>query len=302
MNDAAVKHYAATLYGEYFGDGYTYVGCYDQGGKAGEDGYIGAGIKFETKVVAPPPTPTAYPMSIDVDGKQVVLIDRVSISYEEVLQMTGLKASQIDYIVYEGSAVSGTQFLDAGYVINLAGETRIFVFTEKTTSEDNTGSNNSGSNNTTTGATKYGFNSGKVTLRVYLGETIHKDYDIKSGLAADGKVNMNEIWEFVKARYNAVDTDTGIKCYGIYVTAGQNFMTDYLYGSEYDEVSGLYDATQKGDVALKIVLNNAKAASSGTADSSNPKTGDTIMMPVAVMTVSACALAVAFYLNKKRAF
>ena len=45
----------------------------------------------------------------------------------------------------------------------------------------------------------------------------------------------------------------------------------------------------------------AKSSSSGTADTSNPKTGDSIYAPIAVLGVSATALAAAmFFYNKKR--
>ena len=51
--------------------------------------------------------------------------------------------------------------------------------------------------------------------------------------------------------------------------------------------------------------NSSSSSSSGshsTADSSNPKTGDEIFAPVMILGLSASALAVLFYLNKKRAF
>jgi LPXTG-motif cell wall-anchored protein len=51
--------------------------------------------------------------------------------------------------------------------------------------------------------------------------------------------------------------------------------------------------------------NSSSGSSSGsgsTADSSNPKTGDEIFAPVMILGLSASALAVLFYLNKKRAF
>ena len=47
------------------------------------------------------------------------------------------------------------------------------------------------------------------------------------------------------------------------------------------------------------MVRDAKRVSSGTADSSNPKTGDNIFMAVTVMTLSALALVYVF--DKKRA-
>lgn len=257
--------------------------------------------KTTTPPPAPAPAPTAYPMSIDVDGKMVVLTDRVSITYEEVLEMTGLKASDVDYIVYEGSAVSGTQFLDAGYVINLAGETRIFVFTEKkTTTEPTTPSAPS------TGSTGYSKLSGDIILEICMdkNQTPTKSPSIKSSIALDGKVTLDEVKSIVKQYFNSVDTDTGIVYDGLYVkqTYAGN-VVEWVNDDKVSTVEGLYDAANNSKlVTIRVYISNAKLASSGNADPTNPKTGDTIMMPVAVMTVSACALAVAFYLNKKRAF
>ena len=55
-----------------------------------------------------------------------------------------------------------------------------------------------------------------------------------------------------------------------------------------------------GTTKIHVILKNA--SSGGTVDSSNPKTGDTIFAPVAVMGLSVSALAVLLFLNKKRAF
>ncbi len=51
---------------------------------------------------------------------------------------------------------------------------------------------------------------------------------------------------------------------------------------------------------IHVLLTNATSGSS-TADSSNPKTGDSIFMAVTVMALSASALAAAYIFNKKRA-
>ena len=65
------------------------------------------------------------------------------------------------------------------------------------------------------------------------------------------------------------------------------------------------------DTYVYIMVYNAKTTTSsstttttttgGTADTSNPKTGDQIFMAVTMMAVSASALALFFFLNKKRA-
>lgn len=53
---------------------------------------------------------------------------------------------------------------------------------------------------------------------------------------------------------------------------------------------------------IHVRISGSSKSSGSTADSSNPKTGDAIFVPVMVLGVSASALAVLFYLNKKRAF
>ena len=55
-----------------------------------------------------------------------------------------------------------------------------------------------------------------------------------------------------------------------------------------------------GTFAVHVVLKNSSTKSSGTADSSNPKTGDTIYVPVMIMGAAATALAAAYVFGKKR--
>ena len=57
---------------------------------------------------------------------------------------------------------------------------------------------------------------------------------------------------------------------------------------------------QTGTVYINVMIGNAKAKSSSTADTSNPKTGDTIFVPFMVMGVTATALAAAYVFGKKR--
>ena len=61
--------------------------------------------------------------------------------------------------------------------------------------------------------------------------------------------------------------------------------------------------TVEGNVTeIHVRISGTAKSSSATADSSNFKTGDDIFAPVMVLGVSASALAVLLYLNKKRAF
>ena len=155
-------------------------------------------------------------------------------------------------------------------------------------------------------ATGYSKLSGDVILEICMdkNQTPTKSPSIKSSIALDGKVTLDEVKSVVKQYFNSIDTDTGIVYDGLYVkqTYAGN-VVEWVNDSKVSTVEGLYDAANNSKlVTIRVYISNAKLASSGNADPTNPKTGDTIMMPVAVMTVSACALAVAFYLNKKRAF
>ena len=67
-----------------------------------------------------------------------------------------------------------------------------------------------------------------------------------------------------------------------------------------DPVNDVINRLEKGYVDINIMLNNAVAKTTAKADSSNPKTGDTIFVPVMVMGVTATALAAAYVFGKKR--
>ena len=76
-----------------------------------------------------------------------------------------------------------------------------------------------------------------------------------------------------------------------------------VLGNDADETGNttLDRMRSEGYVHLNVMLTNAKAkSSSSNADSSNPKTGDTIFVPVMVMGVTATALAAAYVFGKKR--
>jgi len=65
------------------------------------------------------------------------------------------------------------------------------------------------------------------------------------------------------------------------------------------------EGTTKIHVNLKsanITTGSGSSSSTSKADTTNPKTGDMIFMPAAVMGLSASVLAVLFFLNKKRAY
>ena len=182
-----------------------------------------------------------------------------------------------------------------------AGDTLSVMLTKKGSNEDS-----DNFDDVVTGSDKYNKNSGDVVLEICMdkNQTPVKTPSIKSTIALDGKVTLDEVKSVVKQYFNSIDTDTGIVYDGLYVkqTYAGNVI-EWVNDDKVSTVEGLYDAANNSKlVTIRVYISNAKLASSGNADPTNPKTGDSIMMPVAVMTVSACALAVAFYLNKKRAF
>lgn len=132
--------------------------------------------------------------------------------------------------------------------------------------------------------------------------TVKKSVKITDGIAADGKVTLNEVKSVVKQYFKAIDGNVGITYDGLYPVQG-NWVADYAADKKYDTIDGLYEAAAKQTVIIRVMVGNAKliSSSSSNADSSNPKTGDEIYMAVTAMAVSASALAVGFYFLKKRA-
>ncbi|MBO7252877.1 MAG: hypothetical protein J6V25_09675 [Oscillospiraceae bacterium] len=159
---------------------------------------------------------------------------------------------------------------------------------------------------TTKPAEGYAKFSNEVWLYIYTGTTVgepNKRIAITDGIAADGKVTLNEVKSLVKYYYNAIDADTGITYDGIYPMQG-GWVANYVLDNKYSTVDGLYEAAANQTVILRVMIGNAKLASnsSNKADSSNPKTGDEIYMAVTGMALTASALALCFFFNKKRAY
>ena len=103
-------------------------------------------------------------------------------------------------------------------------------------------------------------------------------------------------------------TDAVSKYYNVSSLAmySEDAWEDYVDGENVESVSSLKipkdDAYYVIDVKISGTAKSGSSGSSYTADSSNPKTGDAIFAPVAVLGLSASALAVLFFLNKKRAY
>ena len=114
--------------------------------------------------------------------------------------------------------------------------------------------------------------------------------------AKDGWISLDEVKTVVKKYYTAKDSN-GLEFHGVYDAANWN---NYTFNRWQAGANGIA-VEMFGDTTVYVMVNNAKVITSATADKTNPKTGDMIMMPAAVLGLSASALAVLFYLNKKRA-
>ena len=159
-----------------------------------------------------------------------------------------------------------------------------------------------GSGNVSSGS---GTTTNKFPYPVYL--NIYKDtlvgspdkrVEITNGIALDGLVSLEEAKTVVKNYYTAKDSD-GISYDGLYIAEG-NWVANYGADTQkYDSINA-GEMRQTGTVYINVMIGNAKAKTTATADSSNPKTGDTIFVPFMVMGVTATALAAAYIFGKKR--
>lgn len=118
----------------------------------------------------------------------------------------------------------------------------------------------------------------------------------------DGVITLDEVKEVVKTYYTAKTSD-GIGYDGLYYSTSTT-KTDYAKDNSkaVKSVDNLDELRTQGYVHLNVWINNyvAKSSSSSNADSSNPKTGDSIYTAVAVMGLSVTALAAVYFINKKR--
>ena len=150
-------------------------------------------------------------------------------------------------------------------------------------------------------------NSNKVYLHVYLNgdaSTIAMTKDITGTyLMDDWSTDTTEILKYLKNNYyTAKDTSEAITIDGLYTNTNTNgaFPGNYYADNKVSRLDNIKDKLEDGYVHISVMLKNSKAKSSSTADSSNPKTGDTIFVPVMVMGLTASALAAAYVFGKKR--
>lgn len=194
-----------------------------------------------------------------------------------------------DFVTAKSEGKSGT--LTLATTID-AGDTLTVTLKAKSGSSDNNNSNN-GTNN------KFPY---KVYLHIFKDNKIDdpaKTINITEGIALDGKVTLDEVKTVVKNYYTAKTSD-GIKYDGMYLAEGNwvgNFVNDT---KKYDTISDTNEMRKTREVHINVMITNANAKSSEKADTTNPKTGDMIMVPVIFMLVSGAAIAGVYFYNKKR--
>ena len=175
-----------------------------------------------------------------------------------------------------------------------------------TTGGTTTGGTVSGSTSGSTTGTFVPSTTNKFPYNVYL--NIYKDtmvgspdkcIDITSGIALDGLVSLSEVKTVVANYYNAKNS-YGIGFDGLYLASG-NWVANYVADTQkYNEIAA-GQMRQTGYVYINVMISNATAKGTYTADASNPKTGDSIYTAMTVMGVSAASLAaVMYFYNKKR--
>ena len=179
------------------------------------------------------------------------------------------------------------------------------------------GNGTNGSNNGTTGGTNgttgtvntpnYSEVPGNVYLEIYTNKNFGS-YDARFSITNNSNKNYNigtdgtvsaerggDLWNLMASIYTAKDSN-GMEV-KLYQFEGNNFPVDWAFGNYYTSISNLTAARQNKDITIRVVVNNVYRK---TADTSNPKTGDPIMMSVAVLGITACGLAAAFIYSKKR--
>ena len=193
-----------------------------------------------------------------------------------------------EFVTAKSDEKGGTLTLST--VIN-AGDT--LTVTLKTKSSTDNSNTNNGTNN------KFPY---KVYLHIFKDNKVDdpaKTINITEGIALDGKVTLDEVKSVVKNYYTAKTSD-GIKYDGMYLAEGNwvgNFVNDT---KKYDTIEDTNEMRKTREVHINVMITNANAKSSEKADTTNPKTGDMIMVPVIFMLVSGAAIAGVYFYNKKR--
>ena len=119
----------------------------------------------------------------------------------------------------------------------------------------------------------------------------------------DWTTDTTEILKYLKNNYyTAKDSSEAVTIDGLYISKNGTgtFPTKYYADKKVGSLSKINDLLEENYVHISVMLKNAKAKSSSTADSSNYKTGDTIYAPIMIMGTSVAALAAVYFIGKKR--
>ena len=132
-----------------------------------------------------------------------------------------------------------------------------------------------------------------VTLRVYTnGETRYVDKVLNlEDYAGDGKITRSEVEKLLNKKYSAKS--------GYYLSFYGLFTAETWDDGDYDpdDAVSTIKVNDYGKTVIYVMVKNVKKA---VADSSNPKTGDNIMIAVGTLTLSAAALISIIELKKRK--
>ena len=146
---------------------------------------------------------------------------------------------------------------------------------------------------------EYRKNTNDIMLKIYLNgeaKSAAKIVDLYD-YAKDGRITKDEVDNIVKKYYKAKSSNDDMDIEGL-------FTVDTWHNGKYSmrNAEKSIRVEHRDETIIYVMVRDAKAITSSSADTTNPKTGDMIMTSVIVMGASVSALAVLFYLNKKRAY
>lgn len=139
------------------------------------------------------------------------------------------------------------------------------------------------------------FTNGKLTTPARTVDI--SDYVIIS----DGNLNITEVETVIDDYYTPANSNKGFQTDGIYYYSGNSIVEFGTNSSKQSSWTGINTMrAQNGTITFNVYVPNVVAKTTAKADSSNPKTGDTIFVPFMVMGLTATALAAAYVFGKKR--
>lgn len=221
------------------------------------------------------------------DDNDVTLTIKVTGAYKGTVKMdvasgTTVTVNQMKNAIKSQLGISSNFSMDRQNSITVKQDTTIYIDTSKSSDYN-----------------KFPYD---VVLNVYLDTKVGEpDKRINiNDLAEDGTVSLGEVKNLLTDKYYKAKNSTGIVYDGLYLAQGnwvEAWSKDY---DKYDTITGMADMRNESRVDINVMLTNATRKTSGTADSSNPKTGDAIFMTITVMGLSAAALTGLYFYDKKR--